>query len=325
VEVVLNNGATIIGKVIGRDEVGDLAIIKVERELPLAAPLGDSDALGLGDPVYAIGYPLGLRGGPSVTGGIFSARRRDTDTSVEMLQIDAPLNPGNSGGPIIDRRGQVVAIATSVRRQSGFGAVEGVSFGVSSGYIRLRIDQLKKGQVFAAAGKFVPLEPGPREKFRSPEYHYTIEYPKDWTPNTSIKVRFAARSPLGLAGITVVVLIDLPKGTPMEEFYFFVRKVDDFTQLSRQEAPSDIFVPGQQVRVFRVTYSNFDFVDGITHGIKYLFVAGDKGYILTGFGPAEDFDYYERVLDASLLTFRLLPEALLPSTPTPTPVPTPAR
>lgn len=318
VEVGLSDGRTLPGRVIGRDEPGDLAVIKVEQQLPLAAAWGDSDALRLGDPVYVIGYPLGLRGGPSVTGGIFSARR--SDGGVEIIQIDAPINEGNSGGPVINQRGQVVGIAAAVRRTSNTGnSVEGVGFGISSSYVRARLGQLKKGENIAFAGKITPIEPGPRATYRSPFYFYTIEYPKDWLPNTSIKVRFAARSQLGLAGISAVVLVDLPKGTPMEEFYFFVKKIDGFNELSRQDLVMDTFVPGQQVRVFRIDYSTFDLVDGVTRGVKYMFVAGDKGYILTGFGPGEDFAYYARTVEGALLTFRLLPEALIPSTPTPTP------
>ncbi len=317
VDVVLSDGSTVIGRVLGRDEPGDLAVIKVDKSLPVAVTFGDSDALRVGDSVYAIGYALGLRGGPSVSSGIFSARRRDG--GVETLQVDVPLNEGNSGGPLVNQRGQVVGIASAVRRESSAGAVQGIGFGISASYVRARLELLKRGEVIAFADKIAPLEPGLRESYRNPFYHYIIEYPKDWLPDDSIRVRFAARSPLGLAGLSVVVLVDLPKGTPMEEFYFFVKKVDEFSEFSRQEMVLDSFIPGQKLRVFRVLYSTFDFVDGVTRGYKYMFVAGDKGYIITGFGPAEDFEYYARTLDTALLTFQLLPQALVPSTPTPTP------
>ena len=113
-------------KVIGVDEKFDLAVLKFDgTDLNLTpALLGDSDALAVGDTVYAEGNPMGyLRG--SMTSGIVSALGRDTelDSDLGLIQTDVPLNPGNSGGALVNERGQVVGITsakiTGLVRESG--------------------------------------------------------------------------------------------------------------------------------------------------------------------------------------------------------------
>jgi S1-C subfamily serine protease len=92
-------------------------VIKVEAEQPLpAAELGNSDDLKVGQVVLAIGNPFGLTGGPAVTAGIVSSLNRSIQARsgvLELIQTDAAINPGNSGGPLVDTKGQVVAINTA--------------------------------------------------------------------------------------------------------------------------------------------------------------------------------------------------------------------
>ena len=116
-KVTLTDGRVLRGKVVGSDEVTDLAVIKVETEKPLpAADLGSSDDLKAGQIVMAIGNPFGLTGGPAVTAGIISSLNRSIQTRsgvLELIQTDAAINPGNSGGPLVNLQGQVVAINTA--------------------------------------------------------------------------------------------------------------------------------------------------------------------------------------------------------------------
>ncbi|MEP0823865.1 MAG: trypsin-like peptidase domain-containing protein, partial [Nitrososphaera sp.] len=96
----------------------DLAVIKVEAEEPLpAAELGNSDDLKVGQIVMAIGNPFGLTGGPAVTAGIVSSLNRTIQVRsggvLDLIQTDAAINPGNSGGPLVNTKGQVVAINTA--------------------------------------------------------------------------------------------------------------------------------------------------------------------------------------------------------------------
>ncbi|MGI0037455.1 MAG: S1C family serine protease [Nitrososphaera sp.] len=116
-KVTLADGKVLKGKVAGTDEVTDLAVLKVESEEPLpAAALGDSDGLKAGQIVLAIGNPFGLTGGPAVTAGIVSSLDRSIQTRtgvLELIQTDAAINPGNSGGPLVNTKGEVVAINTA--------------------------------------------------------------------------------------------------------------------------------------------------------------------------------------------------------------------
>ena len=116
-KVTLADGRVLKGKVAGTDEVTDLAVLKVESEdlLPAAA-LGDSDGLKAGQIVLAIGNPFGLTGGPAVTAGIVSSLDRSIQTRngvLELIQTDAAINPGNSGGPLVNTKGEVIAINTA--------------------------------------------------------------------------------------------------------------------------------------------------------------------------------------------------------------------
>jgi S1-C subfamily serine protease len=116
-KVTLTDGRVLRGRVVGSDEVTDLAVIKVEAEQPLpAAELGSSDDLKAGQIVVAIGNPFGLTGGPAVTAGIISSLNRSIQARtgvLELIQTDAAINPGNSGGPLVNTKGQVVAINTA--------------------------------------------------------------------------------------------------------------------------------------------------------------------------------------------------------------------
>lgn len=112
--------------IVGRDPLTDLAVLKVDVSNATVAQLGDSAALAVGDPVIAIGSPLGLAG--TVTTGIVSAKDRpvrlqgggsDTDAVIDAVQTDAAVNPGNSGGPLVDSSGAVVGINTAIRTLGG--------------------------------------------------------------------------------------------------------------------------------------------------------------------------------------------------------------
>ena len=96
----------------------DIAVIKVDSKGLPAVEFGDSDKLKVGQPVFAIGNPFGLPGGPTVTSGVISALgrtiRSKSGTLEDLIQTDAAINPGNSGGPLIDEKGRAVAINTAI-------------------------------------------------------------------------------------------------------------------------------------------------------------------------------------------------------------------
>jgi S1-C subfamily serine protease len=148
-KVTLADGRVLKGKVAGHDEVTDLAVLKVEPEegQPLAAAeLGDSDSLKAGQVVLAIGNPFGLTGGPAVTAGIVSSLNRSIQTRngvLELIQTDAAINPGNSGGPLVNTKGEVVAINTA-----NMPYAQGIGFAVPINTAKLILQELiKKGRV----------------------------------------------------------------------------------------------------------------------------------------------------------------------------------
>jgi S1-C subfamily serine protease len=138
--------------VIGTDPVSDVAIIKVRNASGLnTVTLGRSSSLSVGDDVIAIGNALALVGGNTVTRGIVSALERSVDDPTEnlqhLIQTDAAINSGNSGGPLVDARGEVVGMNTIVIRDSGSGApVESIGFAISIDSIKPLIERLRAGK-----------------------------------------------------------------------------------------------------------------------------------------------------------------------------------
>ena len=131
--VVLDTGEDYRARLLGLDEEKDLAVIKISaKDLP-AAEFGDSDALSVGDPVYAIGNPLGVELRGTLTDGIVSAINRDVAVDgvmMTLIQTNAALNNGNSGGPLINVYGQVVGINTMKMGSSSTMSVEGLGFAI---------------------------------------------------------------------------------------------------------------------------------------------------------------------------------------------------
>src|SRR5215470_5746376 len=139
----LNDGTTLPAKLMGRDEKTDLALLKVAPKKPLpAAHFGDSDKARIGDWVIAIGNPFGL--GSTVTAGIVSARNRDINAGPydEFIQTDAPINRGNSGGPLFDMNGDVIGVNSAIYSPSG-GSV-GIGFSIPANLAKDVVTQLLK-------------------------------------------------------------------------------------------------------------------------------------------------------------------------------------
>ena len=146
VEVTFADGRQLDGTVVGADPVTDLAVVRVGRKGELkAAPLGDSEALEVGDWAIALGSPYGLQ--RTVTLGIVSSLHRDinslgfADKRLDLIQTDAAINPGNSGGPLINASGEVIGINTLVR--SGPGA--GLGFAIPINLAKRVAGQLAEG------------------------------------------------------------------------------------------------------------------------------------------------------------------------------------
>ena len=145
--VSLSDGRSLKGKVIGADEVTDLAVIKIDaKDLPTAT-FADSDQIVVGEPAIAIGNPMGLEFRGSVTSGVVSALNRTLDNSdsrVKLLQTDAAINPGNSGGALVNDNGELVGINSLIESYSG--SSSGVGFAIPVNYAKNIADQIIDGK-----------------------------------------------------------------------------------------------------------------------------------------------------------------------------------
>jgi serine protease Do len=142
VTVILQNGDKYPAHIVGRDPRTDLAVLKIKADTPLPyVGFGDSSAAQVGDWVVAVGNPFGLGG--TVTTGIISARGRDIHSGQfdDFLQIDAPINRGNSGGPTFNLSGQVIGINTAIYSPNG-GSV-GIGFAIPSNVAKSVVAQLE--------------------------------------------------------------------------------------------------------------------------------------------------------------------------------------
>ncbi|MPZ19836.1 MAG: PDZ domain-containing protein [Luteitalea sp.] len=139
--IVRPTGAIRDATLVGLDRETDLAVLKIDEKGLSPLPLADSDELGPGHLVMAFGSPLGLEN--SVTLGVVSAlgRQRAPDDPMVYVQTDAPINPGSSGGPLVDASGHVVGINTYIISRSG--GNEGVGFAVPSNIVRTVFEQLQ--------------------------------------------------------------------------------------------------------------------------------------------------------------------------------------
>ncbi|WP_455478247.1 DegQ family serine endoprotease [Bartonella sp. B10] len=152
IKVALSDGREFESKIMLKDEATDIAVLKIDAKGAKFSvlPLGNSDAVEVGDLVLAIGNPFGV--GQTVTSGIVSAQAR-TRVGISdfdfFIQTDAAINPGNSGGALIDMKGQLIGINTAIYSRSG-GSV-GIGFAIPANLVKVMLDTVKRGRKY-----FVP-------------------------------------------------------------------------------------------------------------------------------------------------------------------------
>ena len=145
VQVELTDGRSFKAKVIGTDKPSDLAVVKIDASDLHPLALGNSDSVQVGDVVLAVGNPLGI--GQTVTMGIISAKGRSTSTGngsyEDFLQTDAPINHGNSGGALVNTKGELVGINSQILSDGGEGNI-GIGFAIPANMARHVMDDLRK-------------------------------------------------------------------------------------------------------------------------------------------------------------------------------------
>ncbi len=162
VQVELSDGETHAARIVGADPVTDLAVLKISAANLQAAPWGKSSEMEVGDPVLAFGNPFGLA--RTVTAGILSATGRDVKVGNvvyrDFLQTDAAVNPGNSGGPLVNMRGETVGINTAIVGEK----YQGVSFAIPSDLAHdvykqlVKSGKIPRGWLGVQMGELTPQE-----------------------------------------------------------------------------------------------------------------------------------------------------------------------
>ncbi len=148
IEVQLTDGRVLPAQLIGSDEQTDIAVVKISADHIEPLWLGDSDEVRVGQLVFAVGNPFGLQ--ETVTQGIVSAkgRRAMADSGVEFLQTDAAVNQGNSGGPLLNVKGEIIGINSAIFSNSEDGGWLGISFAIPANVARRALESvLKTGRI----------------------------------------------------------------------------------------------------------------------------------------------------------------------------------
>jgi serine protease Do len=208
IEVAVSRGTSILpsagrvfgGQLVGLDAETDLAVIKIDAQGLPALPFGDSDEIRSGQIVLAIGSPLGYEN--SVSLGVVSAvaRQLEPESPMVYLQTDAAINPGSSGGPLIDLQGRLVGINTLIA--SGSGGSQGIGFAAPSNIVRTVYDQIK------ATGKVRRGDVGVRAQTIGPALAAGLKLARD---NGVILADVAPGGPAARAGLMtgdVVIALD---------------------------------------------------------------------------------------------------------------------
>lgn len=217
-EVIFSDGEKRLAELVGSDPLSDLAVVRVEGDLPAIVTFGDSDALQVGQPILAIGSPLGEFSG-TVTDGIVSALNRDFPGDPggaeynNLIQHNAAINPGNSGGPLFDLEGRVVGVNTLGIPVTPDGSpVQGLFFAIPSNSVARIVDQLiEHGRAIYPYFGATPVDIFPE---LAAQYDFPVDY-------GAYLVDVPRDSPAGQAGIRtddIVTALDDVEITPQRSF-----------------------------------------------------------------------------------------------------------
>jgi 2-alkenal reductase len=224
ITVTLADGTQEEATVVGTDVYADLAVLKVNGKVPAVAALANSDTLKPGETVIAIGSPLGEFQN-TVTVGVVSATSRsvDTGTGFEMeglIQTDAAINSGNSGGPLVNLAGEVVGINTLMVRSAGNGTVaEGLGFSIPANTVKAVTDQIIQ------KGYFSRPYLGVRWQMINPEIAKAYQLTVEWGVYVSEVV---SGSPAGQAGILKGDIITKIGDVTIDESHGFMNSLFNY-------------------------------------------------------------------------------------------------
>jgi len=244
VEVVLPSGEKVEAKVLGVDELTDLAVLEIDgSKVTTVAELGDSSKLKVGEPAIAIGNPLGLKFSRTVTQGIISSLERSmpvdvnedgqNDWELDVLQTDAAINPGNSGGALVNIQGQVIGINTLKIAREG---VEGLGFALPINDVKKIVNDLKTDGRLKRA--YLGIEP--YDLVNVPRYHWkeTLNLPNDVQSGIVVMSQVEPFSPAGKAGLRQYDVItkldgqDVSNGAQLRKFLTLNKQAGDSMEVT---------------------------------------------------------------------------------------------
>ena len=230
--IVLSDGSQEKATIVGEDQYSDIAVLKTSGEVPAVATLGNSDVLNPGESVIAIGSPLGDFKN-TVTAGVVSATGRSIDSgqgySIDnLIQTDAAINQGNSGGPLVNLSGEVVAINTLIVRNGGGGTVaEGLGFAIPINTAKAVAEQLIQNGSITRPFLGISFQP------ITPDIAAVYRLPVKWGVYVT---NVAASRPASQAGLRQGDIITSLGGVPLDATHSYINTL--FT-----------FKPGDQVTV----------------------------------------------------------------------------
>lgn len=236
-EIVLSDGKQLTGRLVGSDALTDLAVLTVDaREVAGVAEFGDSDALQEGEAAIAIGHPFGLGYSPTFTLGIISSLHRiipislamdgTIDWEMELLQTDAAINHGNSGGALVNQEGRVIGINSMKVAQPG---VEGLGFAIPSNLALPIIEELETyGKVRRPYLGVATVDLG---QYRwSDEEEEVVELPKGVEDGIIVLHAYGPASSAGLRSNDVIVSLDgkpIASTLELRKYLYAHKKIGD--------------------------------------------------------------------------------------------------
>jgi S1-C subfamily serine protease len=294
--ITLADGREVKGQVLGFDAKVDLAVVKVDVTGLTAATWGDSEALQPGDRLAAIGYALGASaftsGEPSVTSGIFSGKRDFQGQT--YVQTDTPVNHGNSGGPLINIKGEVIGVNVLVIGRTAEQQAQGLNLAIPSSVAKALVPVLRdkgpqRSTPTAVASASAPLT------YRSTKFNYSIQYPANWKIDESDPAEVEIS---GDGGYIVVAAVDLRRTMSLSEYTDAViadlkKQLNAFTLNQRNTRK---LKSGLTVEVLDITWEqNGKRIEGI----EVVAVQGTRGYELVGAAESDKFGKVSgKVVDA---------------------------
>ena len=244
VSVILADGTEIPAEIIGTEKYADLAVLKVDGSVPMKAELGNSDELRPGETVIAIGSPLGDFKN-TVTVGVISGTGRMLDTGLgyeieNLIQTDAAINSGNSGGPLVNLEGEIIGINTLVIRGTDMGSAiaEGLGFAIPANTVRVVVEQLIQKGFFSRPYLGVNMQP------ITPDISRMYDLPVEWGVYiTSVE----PTSPAGISGLQQGDILTKIGDIPLDDENTFINAL--FAHSPGETVQLDVLRQGNVINI----------------------------------------------------------------------------